>query len=63
MIELEENITGITTGPGAQPEGWFDEANVEWIIVSESTNPITAFNIIPSPWEETEDLIMAGDRL
>ena len=59
MIELEENSQAYN-GPGIEPEGWFDEANVEWIIVSESTNPITAFNIIPSPWEETELLAMTG---
>lgn len=59
MIELEEN-SGTFPGPGIAPAGWFDEANVEWIIVPESSNPITAFNIIPSPWEETELLAMVG---
>ena len=59
MIELEEN-SGTYIGPGIAPDDWVDEASVEWLLVAEPDNPLTAFNIIPSPWEETELLAMTG---
>ena len=59
MIELEES-SGTYLGGGPAPEGWFDEASVEWIIASEPNNPMTAFNIISSPWDDNEILVMTG---
>ena len=59
MIELEEN-SGTYSGQGPAPDPWYDEASIEWLAVAQPNNPMTAFNIITSPWDETEQLAMTG---
>ena len=59
MIELEETA-GAYGGIDIAPPGWYDEASIEWLYIPESNNPISAFNVVSSPWEDDEMLAMVG---
>ena len=59
MVELEESSDGYT-GPVAKPEGWYDECSLHWVYFPDVGTKITAINIVDSPWDESEDLVMVG---
>ena len=59
MIELEETA-GTYGGSGIAPLGWYDEASLEWLYVPETNNPISALNVVSSPWDDDEMLAMVG---
>ena len=59
MIELEETA-GAYGGVDIAPPGWYDEASLEWLYVSEVNNPISALNVVSSPWGDDEILAMVG---
>ena len=58
IIHLEETSDPFN-GP-ITPNGWFDESTTEWFYDSSEGNPITAFNIVTSPWEDSEQLAIVG---
>lgn len=58
IIHLEETSDPFN-GP-ITPNGWFDESTTEWFYDSSEGNPITAFNIVPSPWDDSEHLAIVG---
>ena len=58
IIHLEETSDPFN-GP-ITPYGWFDESTTEWYYDSSEGNPITAFNIVSSPWEDSEQLAIVG---
>lgn len=58
MIELEQSAA-IFPGPGPAPSGWVDECSLEWIYTADS-NPITAFEVVTSPWDDEQNLAMVG---
>lgn len=58
IIHLEETSDPFN-GP-ITPDGWFDESTTEWFYDSSEGNPITAFNIVPSPWDDSEHLAIVG---
>ena len=59
MIKLERFSDVYSDGPVAPP-GWIDECTVEWLYQTNVDNPVTAFNIISSPWDDDEELVMIG---
>ena len=59
LIELEESSAAYP-GSEAKPEDWYDEASIEFVHLSENENLMTSFNILTSPWDESEKLFMAG---
>tara|TARA_B110000444_G_scaffold11420_1_gene9774 strand:+ start:26812 stop:29040 length:2229 start_codon:yes stop_codon:yes gene_type:complete len=58
IIHLEETA-GTFDGP-IIPNGWIDESTTEWLYDSSEGNPITAFNIVPSPWDDGDQLAIVG---
>jgi len=60
MILLEE--TSDAFAGGSAPEGWLDSSTVEWLYEGENGNPITAFAVVDSPWEEGEKLATIGHQ-
>ena len=58
IIHLEETSDPFN-GP-ITPNGWFDESTTEWFYDSSEGNSITAFNIVTSPWEDSEQLAIVG---
>ena len=42
------------------PPNWADECQLEWVYTATQNNPMTAFNIVTSPWDEEVDLVMTG---
>ena len=60
MVELEESSANYN-GPDARPEGWYDSCALDWLYIPEIGNEISALNVVQSPWDESEDLIMAGE--
>ena len=59
MIELEASSSPYM-GQGPQPENWADGCSLEWVYIPESNNLMSAFNVITNPWDESQDLVMAG---
>ena len=59
MISLEEFADSYSDGP-TTPPNWVDECTVEWLYQTDSNNPVTAFNIVESPWEDEDRLVMLG---
>ena len=59
MIELEQSASPYQ-GDGARPPNWADECQLEWVYTATQNNPMTAFNIVTSPWDEEVDLVMTG---
>ncbi len=59
MIELEESSSPYT-GDGTKPSDWYDQCILNWYYIPASSNQITAFNFVTSPWDESETLVMAG---
>ena len=59
MIELEQSASPYQ-GDGARPPNWADECQLEWAYTATPSNPMTAFNIVTSPWDEEVDLVMTG---
>lgn len=59
MIELEKTA-GVYEGQGGAPSDWYDEISVEWLLVPDPGNSIMALNLVTSPWDESQQLIMAG---
>ena len=39
---------------------WADEWQLDWAYTATPSNPMTAFNIVTSPWDEEVDLVMTG---
>ena len=62
-IILMEETSDAYPGPETfAPNGWIDPCELEWIYSSDSTNNLTAFNIVDSPWDADEKLAMVGLR-
>tara|TARA_B110001452_G_scaffold266947_1_gene275164 strand:- start:164 stop:2413 length:2250 start_codon:yes stop_codon:yes gene_type:complete len=60
MILLEETSDAFIGG--TPPSGWVDSSTAEWIYEVELENPITAFTVADSPWEEGEKLAVVGHQ-
>ena len=61
MIELEQ-ASGTFPGPGPMPQSWVDPCSLEWVYIPDETNLITAFNVISSPWDDSQELLIAGHQ-
>jgi len=60
MIELEQSAATFP-GPGPEPSSWVDPCSIEWIYLAESGNPVTAFEVVTSPWDDEQHLVMTGE--
>ena len=60
MLELEES-SDTYNGPDVKPEGWYDDCSFDWLYFTENDDQITSLNVVSSPWDESENLIMAGE--
>ena len=59
MVELEESSDNYI-GPDLKPDGWYDECSLHWVYFSEAGHKITALNVLTSPWDESEKIVMVG---
>ena len=62
MIELEASSSPYVD-QGPQPESLVDGCSLEWVYIPESDNLMSAFNVISNPWDDSQDLVMAGHAL
>ena len=61
MIELEQSSAAYP-GPGPAPPNWEDGCSLEWVYVTDEGNRMTAFNVVTSPWNDSQQLVMAGHQ-
>ena len=61
MIELEQSSAAFP-GPGPAPPNWEDACSLEWVYVTDEGNRMTAFNVVTSPWNDSQQLVMAGHQ-
>ena len=59
MIELEQSSSPYMD-QGPKPGNWADGCSLEWILIPETNNLISAFNVVTNPWNESQELVMAG---
>ena len=59
MIELEQSSSPYVE-QGPRPANWADGCSLEWILIPETNNLISAFNVVTNPWNESQELVMAG---
>ena len=59
MIELEQSSSPYME-QGPKPANWADGCSLEWILIPETNNLISAFNVVTNPWDESQELVMAG---
>ena len=59
MIELEQSSSPYMD-QGPKPANWADGCSLEWILIPETNNLISAFNVVTNPWNESQELVMTG---
>ena len=59
MIELEQSSSPYMD-QGPKPANWADGCSLEWILIPETDNLISAFNVVTNPWNESQELVMSG---
>ena len=59
MIELEQSSSPYMD-QGPKPGNWADGCSLEWILIPETDNLISAFNVVTNPWNESQELVMSG---
>ena len=59
MIELEQSSSPYMD-QGPKPGNWADGCSLEWILIPETNNLISAFNVVTNPWNESQELVMSG---
>jgi len=59
MIELEQSSSPYMD-QGPKPANWADGCSLEWILIPETNNLISAFNVVTNPWNESQELVMSG---